>query len=56
MNNYELRHVREHIEVFQHGRFLFSADTEEEARRDIREQEERNIPWGTVRYDLLFPQ
>lgn len=35
MTGPELRHVRGHIEVFQHGAFLFSADTEEEARREL---------------------
>ena len=33
---YELRHVKEHIEVFLDNKFQFSADTEEEARREIR--------------------
>lgn len=51
---YEFRHVKEHIEVFLYGRFLFSADTEEEARRDIREHEERNVPWGIMDYRLMF--
>lgn len=33
---YKLVHVKEHVEVFLDGRFQFSADTEEEARREIR--------------------
>lgn len=33
--DYELRHVRGHIEVFLNGRFQFSADTVSEARREI---------------------
>lgn len=34
----ELRHVRGHIEVYnQYGDFLFSADTESEARRELAE-------------------
>lgn len=48
MNNYEFRNVRGHVEVFLHGSFIFSADTEEEARREIRKQEERHIPWNII--------
>ncbi len=30
---YQLRHVRDHVEVYDaRGRFLFSADSEQEAR------------------------
>lgn len=33
---YEFRFVRGHVEVFDHsGRFLFSADTEREAREEL---------------------
>ena len=33
---HQMIHVREHIEVYdQHGEFLFSADTEEEALADL---------------------
>lgn len=32
---YEFREVRGHIEVFLHGTFQFSADTIEEARREL---------------------
>ena len=36
MTEYELRWVRGHVEVYdQWGRFLFSADTEAEARREL---------------------
>ena len=36
-----MRHVMEHIEVFDAaGRFLFSADTEREAREELREMGE----------------
>lgn len=33
----EFRHVREHIEVYQDGEFVVSADTESEARQFLRE-------------------
>lgn len=39
---YELRHVKDHVEVFLNGRFQFSADTISEACADIREMEEEN--------------
>lgn len=32
---YEFRWVRGHVEVFSHGRFQFSADTMEEAIREL---------------------
>lgn len=32
---YELRHVKEHIEVYLNGEFLFSADTVQEAFREM---------------------
>lgn len=38
--DYELRHVKEHIEVFLNGRFQFSADTISEARAEIKADEE----------------
>ena len=35
---YSMRWVREHVEVYDHtGRFLFSADSESEARRELEE-------------------
>lgn len=35
---YEFRNVRGHIEVYdRRGRFLFSADTEREARQELEE-------------------
>lgn len=34
--NYTLKYVREHIEVYdQHGNFVFSADTQQEALDEI---------------------
>ena len=36
MQEYIIRHVKEHVEVYNAaGDFLFSADTEQEARADI---------------------
>ena len=37
---YELRHVRDLVEVFLFGHFQFSADTIAEAKREIRKEEE----------------
>lgn len=37
-NQYELRRVMEHIEVFLNGVFQFSADTIEEAINDLKER------------------
>ena len=37
---YELRYVSGHVEVFLHGHFCFSADTKEEALREIQEIED----------------
>ena len=35
---YAIRYVRGHIQVYdRNGRFLFSADTEQEAREELRE-------------------
>lgn len=45
---YEFRNVRGHIEVYRYGSFLFSADTEKEAREEIRRQEEKNVPWTVL--------
>lgn len=36
----EIKHVREHVEVFKDGKFLFSEDTESEARKELKEIEE----------------
>lgn len=36
----EIKHVREHVEVFQDGKFLFSEDTESDARKELKEIEE----------------
>lgn len=33
--NYEIRYVMGHVEVYEGGDFLFSADTEAEARREL---------------------
>ena len=36
MDKYSIRHVMEHVEVYNAaGDFLFSADTEQEAQADI---------------------
>lgn len=35
----EYRHVREHIEVYQDGEFLVSADNESEASQFLKEME-----------------
>ena len=38
---YSLQYVRGHIQVFDpNGKFLFSADTEREAREELMEYEE----------------
>ena len=38
---YSMLYVRGHIQVYDHmGNFLFSADSEQEAREEIREYEE----------------
>lgn len=38
MEKYELKYVHGHIEVYDgHGRFLFSADTMQEAEDDLRD-------------------
>lgn len=38
--NVEIRHIRGHVEVYSwEGEFLFSADTEHEARMELREEE-----------------
>ena len=36
----EIRNIRGHIQVYMNGRFLFSADSEREAREELREYEE----------------
>lgn len=33
----EFRHVREHIEVYQDGKFIVSADNLEEAKQELNE-------------------
>ena len=35
----EFSHVREHIEVYQNGEFVVSADNESEAHQFLREME-----------------
>ena len=45
---YEFRNVKGHIEVYRYGSFLFSADTAEEARREIAKQQDRNVPWNVM--------
>lgn len=38
---YTMRHVRGHIQVYDYrGNFLFSADTEREAREELMDYEE----------------
>ena len=37
MSNYEIRYVAGHVEVYLSGEFQFSADSEAEALREIRE-------------------
>ena len=38
---YTMRHVRGHIQVYDYrGNFLFSADTEQEAREELMDYEE----------------
>lgn len=34
----ELRKVRDHIEVYQNNKFLFSADTRQEAEKELKTQ------------------
>ena len=41
-SQYTLRFVNGHVEVFLHGRFIFSADTKVEALKEI-EMEEGNL-------------
>lgn len=36
----EFRHVRGHVEVYQNGEFVVSADTESEARQFLQEMED----------------
>ena len=45
---YEFRNVKGHIEVYRYGSFLFSADSMQEAREEIRRQEELNLPWTVL--------
>lgn len=37
-NMYELKWVRDHIEVYQNGTFCFSADSRAEAERELAEE------------------
>ena len=37
---YDFRHVKEHIEVYYNGEFLFSADNIEEAKNEIKNLKE----------------
>ena len=38
---FDMRYVRGHIQVYdKYGNFLFSADTEREAREELRDYEE----------------
>ena len=34
----ELRKIRDHIEVYQNNKFLFSADTRQEAEKELKAQ------------------
>lgn len=36
---YELKWVRDHIEVYRGGEFCFSADSRAEAERELKEEE-----------------
>ena len=56
---YSMRWVREHVEVYDHtGRFLFSADSESEARRNWRRtstpQRDRKKEGGPQRRPSFF--
>lgn len=48
MSGYELRKIKDHVEVYLHGLFCCSADNEKEAREEIRKQEEKNVPWNVL--------
>lgn len=37
--SYEYKYVNGHVEVFLHGRFLFSADTKAEAVHELNNKE-----------------
>ena len=37
---YTIKYLRDHVEVYLHGRFCFSADNKAEALREIEEMEE----------------
>ena len=38
---YQFRYVREHVQVYDHkGNFLFSADNEQEARKELEDDAE----------------
>lgn len=39
MRDFEIKPVDDHVEVFMHGQFIFSADTVEEAWEEIWEGE-----------------
>ena len=39
---YILRSVNGHVEVYLHGRFIFSADTKAEALRELEMEESSN--------------
>lgn len=43
MEDYEMRRVRGHIEVFANGKFLFSADNLSEAEDEIRSVEHESL-------------
>ena len=38
IRDYDFKYVKGHVEVFLNGKFCFSADTMEEARRIFREE------------------
>ena len=48
MKGYKIKYRKDHVEVYLHGSFCFSADTEEEARREIKKQEEKRVPWTVL--------
>ena len=37
MEEYTIKHVMEHVEVYRDGEFLFSADNEKEALTDLKQ-------------------
>lgn len=42
MNEYVIRRVREHYEVYKNGKFQFSADTLQEAQYEVENESKNN--------------